>query len=588
MTETVDLVGDLRRRGAETTGVEVKSARRGVPRSVRETLSALSNGRGGVIILGLSEDLGFSPVEDFDAQAIRDGVAGMAANDLTPPVRGLIEIEEVDGARVVRVDVPELDVLEKPCFVTTQGEYGGSYVRSGDGDRRLTRYEVTQLLANRGQPRVDLEVVSEAEPSDLDERMVAQLLGRVRERQPRAFADVTDQDALERLGVLRSDEGSPQPTAAGLLCLGRYPQQHFPQLNVTFVALPGLVMGQTSSSGQRFLDNVTCDGPLPSVVEQAVRAVERNMTRSAVIRGAGRTDRYEYPLDVVRELIVNAVMHRDYSALARGTQVQVELYPDRLVVRSPGGLFGTVDPAQFGAPDVTSSRNAVLARLLSEIALPGTSNPVCENRGSGIPAVMASLKAAGMSPPEFDVSFSRVEVVVPHHALLDESTLSWLAALGQSGLTDGQAMALAMMHTGREVSNETLRGWGMHRADATEALANLVQRRLIERSGGRRYATYHLVEPTSQPQPTLDLVVAHRNDFEVTDPQAWSALEAMRGRETSTTKQVQAALGISYTDALGRINRLIDSGFLQPTAPPTSRKRAYRIVSSDPGPVAGQ
>lgn len=56
--------------------------------------------------------------------------------------------------------MPELDVTEKPCFVTTQGEYGGSYIRSGDGDRRMTRYEVTQLLANRGQPTDDREPVA--------------------------------------------------------------------------------------------------------------------------------------------------------------------------------------------------------------------------------------------------------------------------------------------------------------------------------------------------------------------------------------------------------------------------------------------
>lgn len=122
------------------------------------------------------------------------------------------------------------------------------------------------------------------------------------------------------------------------------------------------------------------------------------MTRAAHVTGVGRRDRYEYPVEVIRELIVNAVMHRDYSPLARGSQVQVELYPDRLTVRSPGGIFGAVDVAQFGSSGVTSSRNATLARLLSDLTISKSQESVCENRGSGIPTIMTSLRTAGMAP----------------------------------------------------------------------------------------------------------------------------------------------------------------------------------------------
>lgn len=71
---------------------------------------------------------------------------------MEPPLRIAIEVEEFENALVVRADIPELDPVAKPCFAAARGAYQGSFIRSSDGDRRLTHYEVTQLLANRTQP----------------------------------------------------------------------------------------------------------------------------------------------------------------------------------------------------------------------------------------------------------------------------------------------------------------------------------------------------------------------------------------------------------------------------------------------------
>lgn len=102
------------------------------------------------------------------------------------------------------------------------------------------------------------------------------------------------------------------------------------------------------------------------MLDAVLVAARRNMRTAAVIRRSGRKDRYDYLVEVIRELVVNALLHRDYSPGARGTQVQVELDPDRLVVKSPGGLHGSVVPSQLGVEEVPSTRNATLARLLAE------------------------------------------------------------------------------------------------------------------------------------------------------------------------------------------------------------------------------
>ena len=139
-----------------------------------------------------------------------------------------------------------------------------------------------------------------------------------------------------------------------------------------------------------------------SYAEALVRigAILREQTGAVRPTLAGLLSLGRYPqLFAPQLLVVNALLHGDYAAMAIGTQVQIEMYPDRLVVKSPGGLYGSVTPGQPGAEAVASTRNTYLAKLLAEIAdVDGF--PVSENRGSGLPRVMTRLRGAGMSPPD--------------------------------------------------------------------------------------------------------------------------------------------------------------------------------------------
>lgn len=554
----------LRRTGTDHSRVEVKAAAGGLPKTVPETLSAFANGDGGLLILGLDERQDFVAAEGFDAHRIRDALAGACADDVDPPVRSEVEIVEVEGEPLVVVEVDPLDPLLRPCFVRTRGHYGGSFIRGGDGDRRLTAYEVTQLLSNKGQPNDDAELVMTATTADLDQERVEGLLARLRSRPNRAFTEADDTTALIRAGALARDaEGKARPTLAGLLSLGIYPQQFFPQLFISFIALPANELGDALDDGTRFLDNVACDGAIPDMLHAVLTATRRNMRTAAVVAEAGRVDRYDYPAEVIRELVVNAVLHRDYSPLARGTQVQVELYPDRLVVKSPGTVFGAVVPSQLGVEHVSSTRNAVLAKLLAEIP-DAEGLPVSENRGSGLPRVMSRLRRAGMSPPDFEVNPAHVHVTVPQHALLDPPTVEWIASLQEPGLTDEQNIALAIMRQRGTVSNEVLRAWGVDSYLATVALRDLVARGLAVKYGGRRYATYQLTGGSGEGGQDTNLL---RPKGQVGDRarriegEQVAVLEAVRAGYT-TANAIVEQLSLSYASVNRRLKSLEREGRL--------------------------
>lgn len=402
------IVEELRLTGTDGQEVEVKS---GVGKDVLETLSAFANTSGGTVIVGLSEAAGMTEVPGFDAKAARDQLESRL-DQLTPIVRADVDIVAFEETSLVVAAVPELLPRDKPCYITARGQYQGSFIRVGDGDHKLANYEVDRLLEEHHQPTWDDQTVDGAVTDDLMPDVLGAFLDDQRARRPRTFAHGDDM-ALERLRVAR--EGVP--TLSALLAMGEYPQEFFPRLTVSFSHFPGTSKGDVIQ-GLRLLDSQTLAGPIPELVEQTVALVGRSMATGAYVEGAYRRELPDYPLAAVREAVVNALMHRDYSPLARGTQVQVNMFVDRLEVVNPGGLYGTVTKRTLGQAGLSSTRNQRLSSLLEHVKLPG-GGLVAENRGTGIAVMREALREALMPPIEirddltsFTVTFRRRRVVV--------------------------------------------------------------------------------------------------------------------------------------------------------------------------------
>lgn len=493
--ELAEIVENLRVLGSDVADVEVKKARGGFPKHLRETLSAFSNTRGGVIILGLDETSAFAATGLDDASKMASDLASTCSDEMEPAIRPYIQIHTFEGVRLLVAEVPELPREQKPCYYRGAGITKGAYIRVHDGDRQLSSYEVQMMLASRGQPMDDLEPMSGVDQEALDSHLVSAMILRLRDSRPYAYQDLTTEEILRRVKVLVADRnGSPDLVVSlgGLLALGSYPQEHLPQLMLTFVHYP-TENGSDEDSGIRFLDSVAIEGPIPVMVRDALAVIRRNMSRRSIVTGAGRQDIWEYPETALREAVTNALVHRDLSPASRGAQVQVEMFPNRLVIRNPGGLFGPVTLDNLGEEGATSSRNAVLLRILEDVPIPGEDRAVCENRGSGIRAMLNSLRKAGMTAPRFDDRISSFIVTFPNHSLLSDEVVRWIGSLREDGLTESQCMALAAMHSGNVLDNPTYRkATGLDSRVATSELQDLVARELVEQVGTRRWARYRL------------------------------------------------------------------------------------------------
>ena len=465
------LVRQLKSTHTDNQSVEVKESVEKMPSSIAETISAFANGSGGTIVLGLSERDGFEPARGFDARRIADALSQACSDKLTPPVRADIGILEYGAAEVVVAVIDEALPRDKPCYVTDRGMYRGSFIRSFDGDRRLSPYEIDRLLEDKAQPSHDAELVAEATMGDLDEDLLAAVIGRQKSLHPRLFASFDDDETAISLRIAgRDGDGVLRPTLAGLLALGTYPQKYFPRLTVTFAAYPE--NDKASASGIKYLDSEKMAGPIPAIVADTVAAVQRNTRLGGAMAGAKRVDVADYPPAAVREAVCNALMHRDYSELARGTQVQVNLYEDRLEFLSPGGLYGTVTAATIATSGYSSTRNQHLADILESTPYEG--GFVAENRGTGFRLMELELKRNRMGAPVvkdstamFSLAFRRREAPQPA-GLARDDIVAFVAENGPCGA--------------REIS-EAL---DIPRSTVTYRLKKLVDGGRLERIGARR------------------------------------------------------------------------------------------------------
>lgn len=577
LAELLEMIEALRATEGDTVHIEAKKASTDLPRRLWETLSAFSNTPGGgVIILGVDEQTGFDIVGVGDPQKVQTDLASLC-DQMDPPLRPLIEVLRLNGRPIVTAEIPELPTEQKPCYYRGAGLTNGAFIRVADGDRRLTPYEVQVMLASRGQPREDETPVGEAAADDLDSSLVSLYLQRLRADEGSPFRALEDTEVLRTTRVLVRHDSGLVPSMAGLLALGRYPQRFFPSLGITFVVYPTPGIGAPGPGGERFLDNRRIDGPIPLMLLKAMDALKRNMKKRAIVRGLFREDAWEYPEDALREALINALAHRDYSAAARGSPVQMQMFPDRLAIINPGGLFGPVTVEQLGEIGVAAARNQTLMRILEDVPVPGENRTLCENRGSGIGTILASLRRAGMKPPTFDNTIATFRVVFPNHTLLSKETVEWLAEVCPPDLTDQQRMALAYIRQNGEITNADYRRLtGQDSREVSRDLRRLVDLGLLSQSGTRRWATYRLrpgrvSEPVKEQSPTEPRKRRNRVP---------EIIALLRGGRELSRQEIAEKLGIGRNAALYWLERMVQEGVVETTAPPRSRRLRYRLRTS--------
>ena len=481
-----DLLGALavlELRGGDTTSIEAKTFSEYSPEQLGPTLSAFANKPGGgTILLGVSERDGISVVGVDDVDDLLKRTANQARNGFRPPIRVDVRAIDLDGKTIGVVNVEGADVNEKPVRWLKDKK---AYLRQYDGDYQMSPSEEQMLVLRHHRPNADAQAVPGSSLRDLDPNLVTRYLSSVRETTPRLVND-SDEAVLFFTGVV-ADRESEELSVAGLYALGEYPQRLLPHLTLT-AAVEG-------SGDVRAVNRRDFTGSLPVILDDVLEWVRGNVeSRQLVTRdGDGLTD-YAVPLLAAREVVANALIHRDLSEASRGKGIDLRITRDGFRLTNPGGLWGiTVDRLGFGDHPAVNERLYQICRNVE-----GRSGRVIEAMGTGIREVRRSLREAGMAEPRFYDNGVSFTVRFPNSALIPDGDLAWIGSLGLeqvASLNLRQKEALVDMRHGRTWSNGEYRErFGVTAEEARADLRDLVSRGLVTSSGERRWVRYELVQ----------------------------------------------------------------------------------------------
>lgn len=385
----------------ETQNIELKVATKGCPTRLFDTLSSFSNqDEGGVIIFGVDESDDYAIKGVYNPQDLQKKVTEQC-KQMEPSVRALFTVCEINDKTIVSAEIPGVDISKRPVFYKGVGRIKGSYVRVGESDEPMSEYEIYSYEAFRNRTRDDIRVVEGASLKLINKERMNQYLEAVRNERKNLYDNVSESEILEFMGIAKDNA----LTLAGLMTFSMYPQAYFPQLCITAVSLPGTEQGEIGDDGERFIDNKRITGAISDMLEEAVEFVRTNSRTKTIIDDNGhRVDKPEYPIKAVREAILNALVHRDYSVHTENVPIRIEMYRDRMEIINSGGLYGKISIDALGKVR-PETRNAALANMLELLN-------ITENRYSGIPTMRKEFANAGLPAPIFSVVHGEFKVVM--------------------------------------------------------------------------------------------------------------------------------------------------------------------------------
>ncbi len=407
--ELCRLVDKIQHYKCEFQTIEVKAAKGGCPTRLYDSLSSFSNqDEGGVIVFGLDENNMFEIVGVYVIQDLQHKVAEQC-KQMQPEVRPLFTVAEINNRFVVSAEIPAVEADQRPVYYKGSGRQRGSFVRVGESDEQMNDYEIYNYDAFRRSIRDDIRVVDGVKIEQLREDEVRKCIMTMKERSVNLSRISNDDELMDLMGITKDGK----PTLAAIFAFGIYPQALFPMLGITAVVVPGTQIGDVGEDEERFIANQRINGTIAEMLEGAVEFVKRNSRIKTVIDEDGkRNDKPEFPIKAVREAVLNALLHRDYSIHSEGTPVSICMYYDRMEIISKGGLYGRTSITQLG--NIRAEiRNTTLATLLEAIH-------VSENRYSGIPTIRKEMEKAGLPEPEFVARGGEFKVILRNNIRRDQ------------------------------------------------------------------------------------------------------------------------------------------------------------------------
>jgi ATP-dependent DNA helicase RecG len=337
------------------------------PEGLAREIAAFSNTSGGTVLIGINDN--GIVTGTGDRENIEEWAANVVRNNVVPATQPEIQLVEFKNNHVLMIEVPR--GKDKP-YQTIDGKY---WIRVGSTNRMATKEELSRLFQQAGLIHFDIAPLEGTEFSDLDERKLHEYWHTYYSINYRKLENAEQRRLLLNADILANREKEELVSVGGMLLFGKEPQRRVPQSAIVFAVFDGVELTET------LLDKQEIVGTLPELIRQTGAKIRTFLPRPSTLSGLQRDEHPAIPDKVIREALVNAVCHRDYSLANH--RIAVYIFRDRLKISSPGRLPNTLTLEKILTGN-SAPRNHLLLKYLDNLKF-------IDGLGRGVPMIKREM-----------------------------------------------------------------------------------------------------------------------------------------------------------------------------------------------------
>ncbi len=343
-------------------------------KELAKELIAFSNSDGGIIVLGVNDK---GVITGIAIEGLEEKVMNICRENCKPMLRVEFKYVDIDRKRIAIISIPT--GAYRPYWTID----GRCYVRVGSTKRIASTEEITSLLQVSGKFNYDESLIDLTSIKDLNLEVIRDYYVKFNDLD---IDEEPKEHLLKNVGLMGEIGTRSVCTVAGILLFGKDTEKHIPNSGINFAHFLG------DSIDSELIDKKNINGRLTDVVEKMESVFSTNILVPSDIIGMKREEKIYYPKKVLREAVVNAIVHRDYSIA--GAKIRIFMFSDRIEFRSPGRLMDnvTVEKMRCG---ISKARNTVLVRYMENLRY-------IDYLGRGIPTIFKCMRDIDAPEPELE------------------------------------------------------------------------------------------------------------------------------------------------------------------------------------------
>jgi len=441
--------------GHESSKLEFKET---IPKSpqIIKTAIAFSNMNGGKLVIGVNDHGDILGIPELEAHQAMEWIEKLVFDASVPPILPLVYQQWIDNKVLLIMEVSAGS--NRPYYQKSLGLDKGTFVRLGRSTMQANADLIEELKWQARGITYDQLPMYHANIEHLDHSKIQEFIKRRRN----GVKVLLNDELLRSYEILTKEHHSLYPTVAGTLLFGKNPQQFLTEAYVLCTHFSGI-------EGREAISSRAMNGTLFEQYDAAYDFIIERLNKSFHIVGKKREEKLEMPAVAVREVLMNAILHRNYHI---SSPIKVAIYNDRIEIFSPGSFPGPVDPENLES-GITYVRNHAIAKILWECAY-------IEKMGSGFITLFKSYRKYGLQPPKIFEGTNFVKAILPREKAIISHEKD-------------EEVILSLFHVGSEISrSDIVERLQIPKTTAGRLLNKMTDEGKLLRQGKGRGTTYRL------------------------------------------------------------------------------------------------